>query len=202
MNRQNEFKRKVHTREPYVSFLIICEGEKTEPNYFRKFRLLAESIGFGQDPLNVVKEAIKRKERAKQTKNPYDQVWAVFDKDDFPKERFNEAIQLARRGKIGVAYSIEAFELWYLLHFNYYDTAISRKDYCKKLSGMLGHKYKKNSKDMYNELAGRQQEAIKNAKRLFQEQEKRCKGRSDCYKNPSTTVFRLLEELNKHNKRW
>lgn len=29
-------KRKVATRERIVRFLIVCEGERTEPNYFRE----------------------------------------------------------------------------------------------------------------------------------------------------------------------
>lgn len=33
----NPFKRKVDIRKTRDSFLIVCEGEKTEPNYFRKF---------------------------------------------------------------------------------------------------------------------------------------------------------------------
>jgi hypothetical protein len=31
---RKESKRSVETREKRVYFLIICEGEKTEPNYF------------------------------------------------------------------------------------------------------------------------------------------------------------------------
>jgi hypothetical protein len=33
----NRFKRKVDIRKPRDNFLIVGEGEKTEPNYFRKF---------------------------------------------------------------------------------------------------------------------------------------------------------------------
>ena len=34
---QSSGKRKVNSRSPLVRFLIICEGEKTEPNYFKSF---------------------------------------------------------------------------------------------------------------------------------------------------------------------
>jgi len=31
--------RKVNTRDVKSRFLIVCEGEKTEPNYFKSFRV-------------------------------------------------------------------------------------------------------------------------------------------------------------------
>lgn len=31
--------RKVNTRELKQRFLIVCEGERTEPNYFKSFRV-------------------------------------------------------------------------------------------------------------------------------------------------------------------
>jgi hypothetical protein len=100
--------------------LIVCEGTKTEPNYFLGFRLTnVDVIGVGGDPLTVVNTAIdKRKERRKEGKI-YDQIWCVFDRDSFPANRFNDALQKARISELHVAYSNEAFELWYILHFEY-----------------------------------------------------------------------------------
>lgn len=46
--------------------------------------------GFGENPSRLVKIA---KELSKQ--EDYDQVWCVFDRDDFPKEDFNNAIKNA-----------------------------------------------------------------------------------------------------------
>ena len=65
----------------------------------------------------------------------FDRVWVVFDRDDF--NDFNEAIALAERKGYKAAWSNEAFELWYLLHFIYLDTAISRADYIKKLENEI-----------------------------------------------------------------
>lgn len=73
----------------------------------------------------------------------YDEIWCVFDKDSFSNEQFNRAIEMGGKKGIGCAYSHESFELWFLLHFNYYDEAIARQNYCDKLTGMLGRKYKK-----------------------------------------------------------
>jgi hypothetical protein len=53
--------RKVNTREIRQRFLIICEGEKTEPNYFRSFRVpkvVIEVQGLGMNPSKLVDKAL------------------------------------------------------------------------------------------------------------------------------------------------
>jgi len=52
------------------------------------------------------------------TSKAFDEVWCVFDKDDFPDQDFNQAIVLASAKGFRVAYSNQAFEYWLLLHFN------------------------------------------------------------------------------------
>ena len=103
------------------------------------------------------------------------------------------ALVLGSEQGIRVAYSNEAFELWYLLHFNYYDTAMSRKDYSARLSELLGHPYHKNSDTMYEELEQRQSAAIRNARRLLS----KYNPPSPVSDNPSMTVHLLVEELNR-----
>lgn len=70
---------------------------------------------------------------------PFDIVWCVFDRDNFPAQNFNNAFEIARHNDINIAYSNEAFELWYFLHFDYCDSAMSRDQYQEKLSDLLGH---------------------------------------------------------------
>jgi hypothetical protein len=41
--------RKKAKRDPYARILIVCEGKKTEPNYFKDLRK-----AFGLNPMNVV----------------------------------------------------------------------------------------------------------------------------------------------------
>ena len=123
----------------------------------------------------------------------YDQVWCVFDRNDFPKEDFNNAIKNAREKGIQIAYSNEAFELWYLLHFEFLSAGIPRSDYIKKLKLLLGHKYQKNSETIYEELFDKQSTAIKNATNLL----KQYNPPNPVDDNPSTTVHLLVQELNK-----
>ena len=61
------------------------------------------------------------------------------------------------------------------------------------LSKRLGFFYKKNHPHMYNVLLSRQPAAIQNAKKLYSQ-----RSPSPARDNPSTTVFMLVEELNKH----
>jgi hypothetical protein len=115
------YERKIDTKEVRQRFLIVCEGEKTEPNYFRNFRVpgkvYCDVRGFGYNTVSLVRKTIELREQ-----DEYDQVWCVFDRDSFPAQDFNNAIALADRNSIRVAYSNEAFELWYLLHFNFYNS--------------------------------------------------------------------------------
>jgi hypothetical protein len=181
-------------------FLIVCEGEKTEPHYFKSFPVDRKVIkvdvkGEGKNTKSLVEKAIDLKNTEESDER--DRFWCVFDRDRNDKnpndaQNFNAAITLAKTNGIKVAYSNDAFELWYLLHFHYYNTAISRQDYKNMLTQLLGHEYKKNSETIYEELKDKQQDAIKHAKRLLQEYEPP-NPESD---NPSTTVHLLVEELN------
>lgn len=184
--------RKVETRETFERFLIVCEGEKTEPNYFNSFRVPKEVIkiyGEGDNTIGLVKKAIELRDKD----GDYDQVWCVFDRDSFPAQNFNNALSLGKKENIQIAYSNEAFELWYLLHYNYHDTAISRKDYIKMLTDTMEQKYEKNNPNMYEQLESRQPVALRNAKRLLKEYDPPNPEQN----NPSTTVHLLVEQLNR-----
>ena len=135
-------------------FLIVCEGVKTEPiyfNYLKRFlqNHLLETIeinGQGLNTISVVNAAIKI--RDKRTNDgilpPFDEVWAVFDKDDFPDDNFDNAVAKALEHNIEPGISNEAFELWYVLHFQFLQTALKRDQYIEILSSILGFKYEKN----------------------------------------------------------
>jgi RloB-like protein len=181
--------RKVDIREIKQRFLIVCEGAKTEPNYFKSFRvpkLVIEIQGLGENPSKLVQSANNLK-----NEDEYDQVWCVFDRDSWTKQDFNNAISSAEKYGFKVAYSNEAFELWYVLHFEFLNTGIPRSAYVKKLADLLGKKYEKNSVTIYDELIEKQDTAIKYAKKLL-EQYDPLRPEQD---NPSTTVHLLVQEL-------
>ncbi|MBD1935728.1 RloB family protein [Microcoleus sp. FACHB-68] len=183
--------RKVNIREIKQRFLIVCEGVETEPNYFRGFRVPTVKIeiqGLGKNPSNLIKTA-----KDLNDKEEYDQVWCVFDRDSWTKQDFNNAISNAESQGFAVAYSNEAFELWYVLHFQPLNSGISRSDYSQKLTSLLGKNYQKNSPRMYDDLLDKQTTAIKNAEKLLEQYDPHNPEKD----NPSTTVHRLVKELNR-----
>lgn len=199
MRRRREFpskprgfsRRTADTLPTLERFLIVCEGEKTEPGYFRAFRVPKDVVdvrGLGDHTLNLMRCAIKLTGSGE-----YDQVWCVLDRDSFPAERFNAALELAGQHGIRVAYSNEAFELWYLLHFQYCDAGIPRTEYGDRLTQRMGRPYRKNCDTMYDELLERQPEAIRNAGRLLAQYRPARPARD----NSSTTVHVLVSELNR-----
>ena len=142
-NASLKFKRQSQRREQKVvrcSILIVCEGTKTEPNYFEAFAENQQGVivydvevkGLGRGTKGVVEKAVELKNR-----NNYDRVWAVFDKDEFPAKDFNEAITMGQNNGVEIAWSNEAFELWYLYHFQNVTTGVSRKHYEEKISAAV-----------------------------------------------------------------
>jgi hypothetical protein len=195
--RKRGYSRRVDTRYLRDRILILCEGKKTEPNYFRKFPLDVELVeidikGTGANTLSLVEDAIRRGQDAVSTGRPYNQIWCVFDRDSFPPGNFNRAFKVADENHVRIAYSNQCFELWYLLHYHFNDAAIKRNEYARRLTRYIGRKYRKNDENMYDLLKERQAEAIQNAKKLCNRYIS-CNPEKD---DPSTTVHELVEALN------
>lgn len=190
--------------------LIVCEGKETEPNYFNSFpkmdNVSVVTAGGKGSPSQVVKKALELRDNAKQS--PYDAVWAVFDKDNFTD--FKTAIGTAHKEKIGCAWSNEAFELWFVYHFENPTSAITRDKYKKKieahvkqgadalkLSQYQKFSYQKNDKNIRRTLldcGGNEDNAIKWAEKQAQEQVKSHDKDWDKH-NPCTMVYLLVKQL-------
>lgn len=152
--------------------LIVCEGEKTEPNYFRSIKkalppgvATVDVFGLGMNTLSLVDGAKNRRDQASV---PYDEVWVVFDRDSFEPSDFDNAIHKAKSARMNAAWSNEAFELWYLLHFKDWKTAISRTRFQEELSTCMNKPYRKNDTAMFETLQrdGDLKSACKRAKDL------------------------------------
>lgn len=137
------------TAKPTI--IIICEGEITEPKYFDSFKIkygnnLVEvhPIGIGGAPETVVQKAIeelqKRKREAKKSGNSFDleiEAWAAFDRDDIPMSKIRDAIALAERNKVFVAFSNPCFEVWGLMHYSLYSRPGHQSECHKALEKVL-----------------------------------------------------------------
>ncbi len=197
VKRIRDYSRRVNTRDLRDRILILCEGKKTEPNYFRKFPLNVELVetdvqGTGANTLSLVEDAIRRGQDAASEGRPYNQIWCVFDRDSFQPGNFNRAFKVADENRIRIAYSNQCFELWYILHYHFNYAAIERHEYSRKLTKFIGRKYLKNDENMYDLLKERQANAIQNAKMLLSRYDPRNPEKDD----PSTTVHKLVEALN------
>ena len=205
-------KRKIG-RKRYKTILIVCEGQ-TEKLYFDSFvirkDLKVEVIDKkGQTKLKLVNETSNLIKTLKK-KEKYEEVWCVFDMDkkeggkDFSD--FDNAISKAKSNQIKVAYSNDCFELWFYLHYHYIDNEEERKFYFEKLGEKWGINYEKEGKKenfsqtIYEKLKDKQNKAIKNAKKLYDEEKNKDFRKTKKYhkQNPITTVFKLVKFLNKN----
>jgi len=117
------------------AFLIVTEGEVTEPEYLNALvsalRMSAIDVEVahsttGSDPFSVVAHAEKRvTQQRRDARNnpavvPYDQIWVVFDREGINDGRdWQNAIYQAEAKGFKVALSNPSFEFWLLLHFVY-----------------------------------------------------------------------------------
>jgi len=205
-------RRELGMREVRNLFHIYCEGDNTEPEYFRSFPLSTETkvtaIGLGRSKTALVEKTIEllAKEGLMKRQKNYDQnrqLWVVFDYDVRREVNesadFNNAVELAKRKGLRVAYSNDCFELWFVLHYQYQTTALTRSEYYRILSEKLSCDYEEEGKtrefaqELYKIFLSNQTQAIQYARQLHQSQQ----NEPYCRQNPCTTVYLLVEELNK-----
>ncbi len=118
--------------------LILCEDKKSSLTYLDSFKkdeklkrdLSAVSVEIYQpkdfSPIGLVKEAKRKKVKAKQERNPFHEIWVVFDKDGHAN--IPQAVNMANDNGVKVAMSIACFEYWILLHFEKTTKAFSKCD--------------------------------------------------------------------------
>ena len=201
-----------------LRLLIISEGVNTEVSYFRQFEqptIRLKAVGTGFNTLSLVRRAEQIRDEEAAKGRHYDQVWCVFDKDDFPAQDFNEAVRLAEQlfGPGRVAYSNQAFEYWLLLHFlDHQGGAMHRRQYDERLNECLqafgpsgnpirydGQGSKRISSDFFDLLLAidpktdkpRIRQAIEQAERLYDQYDHS----SPAMEESSTTVFRLVKVI-------
>lgn len=202
-------------KSPGEKILIVCEGEKTEPNYFneiaRTYKLNSAKVQgvvvsgeCDSSPDKVFKHAKALAQAEAKTGSPFDKVYCVMDKDNH--ETFHvtrEAINKARGNIYQCIYSIPSFEHWLLLHFMY-----SRKSYESQPGNSVGRQvikdlkkhpgmeaYEKAAMDVFSVLGeDKLATAITHSKRLLSESE------ADGSENPSNKVHILIEQLQKMKK--
>lgn len=153
------------------------------------------------DPLSMANNALRIAKEVEDSNGcKLDNVWILFDKDDFPPENFNNAIYKMHslsygQTKFRALWSNQCFELWLLLNFINMQSAINREEYIDKLAVYLHDKYKKNDKDIFNKImqnGGDITKAINYAKMLTSLQN------VPASNDPATTVYEFFEHFSKY----
>jgi RloB-like protein len=128
---KHQYDRRAASRSIANKLLIVCEGQKTEPQYFKgirqhkRLRTLQVTIVDASGKTNqigIINRAIAERQTIKADKGweTNDSVWAVFDGDEHrhqDPQNWNSAIAKAQTQKINLAITNPCFEFWYLIHF-------------------------------------------------------------------------------------
>ena len=204
--RAASLRRTAARRDSCDTVLIVCEGEKTEPNYFRELRDDLQLNPFnieitgdtkGSSPVNVVNYALKNHK-------DYDKTFCVFDQDQH--SGYQKALhkirgrEKSREHPIQAITSVPCFEFWLLLHFRMTTRKFNGasgsicEQVIKELKDFLPD-YSKGFRGIYQELKPKLPQALKNAKNVA----------AHCEKvgtdHPSTRVYELVTYLQELKKR-
>jgi len=155
-----DLRRHAAVRQPYERLLIVCEGEKTEPQYLREiqraYRLATAHVQvlhsqIGTEPLQVLEHALNVFEQGDRERGVYaaefDRIVLVFDRDEHKTYHAALAKAAAQSGRfcndngvavpVDVVPSVPCFELWLLLHFEDLYAPLHRNEVLQRLRAYL-----------------------------------------------------------------
>ena len=198
------FRRQAPAKAQYPVALIVCEGEKTEPEYLKALRKACDLnpanvkivSADGNDPVSIVREAI---ETYHSNFNEFDKVFCVFDRDGHVN--YQQALDrvanspLGRRGILTAITSVPCFEIWILLHYAYSSapvTASGGRSACDNVVAAIHRhlpEYEKAFGDAFEKLAPMLDTAITHADWLA------VHNRDTGSDNPATKVHELVKYL-------
>lgn len=182
--------------------LVSYEGKnKTEKIYFNNFSnrendfILQVVPGNETDPINLVKQTIKKINELGLDLESDDKAFCIFDTDTQVQKnkQIVEAIKLAESYNIKVITSCPCFEIWFLLHYEYTTGFLDNNSVIDKLKSH-NKKYEKNY-NIFPDIKNKVNMAIENAKKLEQYQLENNKDKHSVDANPHTNVYEVIEEI-------
>ena len=200
LHKKSLIKRPQRNLKPNKVILIICEGEKTEKNYFQRLKeflnLISVSIEILPSPHPTPMQVINYAEQKAKEVSEYDEIYCVFDRDthgDFDKALAKAKSMRLENATLEAIVSDPCFEFWILLHFTKITPNLStNQSPCKALQK---HKDFKENLPRYSKdydfkdiIASHLPTAIKNAKAVN-------KANLPTRQSPYTEVVRLVENL-------
>jgi hypothetical protein len=206
----SELARRKASRAPYSKVLIVCEGAKTEPNYFNElkdhYKLNNANIKItgegGSNPLSVVRLAKQLYRGEKEAGDQFDNVFCVFDRNGHTdyRQALDQINTVKPNNVFRAITSVPCFEYWLLLHFRPHTgpyRAVPGRSACDQvIADLRGHmrSYKKGSRGIFGFLLDRLDTAKINAERCLIEVRK---AETD---NPSTKIHQLIQFLQELNQ--
>ncbi len=197
-------------RASYDRILIVCEGAKTEPNYFRELvdylELNTANIevdgSCGSSPLSVFNHSKSLYQEERKQGDAFDRVFCVFDKDTHEtyEQALNSIANTKPKGVFQAIYSVPCFEYWLLLHFEFSTkpfASTGKKSCCARLLEELEKympNYSKGAIGVYHQLKMQTGQAIAWSNGVLEQAQQL---NTD---NPSTLMHELvayLQELKK-----
>lgn len=175
--RDKDLRRRKPVKSARAFVLIVCEGGKTEPLYFKSLRsklglntveVEIEGDKSGSAPISVVDRAIKLKLARAGSKGPlefpYDVVWCVMDVDTH--ETLAQALDKAGANRLKVALTNPCFEYWYLLHFENTSPLFQYNKHVHKALRKHIPQYEKNSDKTFNIVHPHTKTAVERAEQF------------------------------------
>jgi hypothetical protein len=208
-----DLSRRSATRQPRKRLLIVCEGEKTEPQYLEEIRrekrlstahVLVQQGGLGTAPLQVAqfaKQLFENGDVARRIeRRAFDHVFVVFDRDRH--ESYEQALDALERMNmrlrndagqpvpVDAVVSVPCFELWLLLHFQDVRASLDCSEACRRVKQHVAN-YEKGRGGYWAQTKDRLATALERAQQL--EGQGRARDDSQPYTAVGTLVNHLLE---------
>ena len=196
-------RREIATRTPKRTFMVFCEGEKTEPDYLTALKnepdvydVASVSIQVAEDPrgavpYTLVSAAAEFNSRSSEEAGEVDEVWCLFDVEcPGSHPNLQEAVDLANQNGIRLAISNPCFELWLALHFEDHRDCLTTDEAVELRSSHDGSSDKSVDGPAY---MPRRNKAYPRAK--FLEGMHRREDNAFPNDNPSSGMFRFLEAV-------
>lgn len=173
------------------TIVIAYDGELTEEEYFRGWKLIIPPSRLTLEPLHVKSggNALKAVEKSiikKKKYTNYAEFWCVCDADDTSATDLAAAHILAADNEIRLGLSARCFEVWLALHYAYSTQSINNE---KEAIGLIKSHFPeygdKGKTIPFYKLHARTCDAINNANALAKAN----------LVNPSTNVHHLVRKL-------
>lgn len=195
------------TRRIKPKAFIICNGIETEYNYFsglrsflgREGNYLMDVKTIKGDPISVLEQILEGKFLFKHFDNEIDEIFVVFDIDDFYDQNGEALISITNKAitaGIKLIFSNPCFEYWLLLHLKgTYSTLDAKKALellKKEYKKVFSTEYQKNLQEIYLKFLPYEDEAIVRCERFTYSD---LDVENSIKINPSTRIHTLVKLL-------